>query len=514
MKPNEPSHKIQPPREFAEANGARAAQPVALSVPVPAMPPILRATELPYPEPPAAPLCPLCADTHPPLYHTEPVTLMEYPTDQRELLLEYLAATHPGFDPGEVVHRFCLERAERELQKAQMVCQDDIPHFIDLTLAPTPILPTAFRMGADERFTGRGVTMAFVDSGFYPHDDLVRPSNRIVAMYDAVRDREIRDIDRLTRCDPAAPAWHGTMTAAVAAGSGFLSGGKYRGLACNARLVLVRAMTPNYRIRTPQVVRALEWIRANRRRFDIRIVNLSLGVDETTDSLQHPVIALVEELSAEGVVVVAASGNNPTRPIKPPGAAPSAITVGGYNDHNSTEWIHREMWHSSYGNTPGGASKPELLGPAIWLAAPILPRTAVKAEAEALFRMACAGDDELREMIPDLAPLTAIGGPLLAAAGSVHARSMILNRIASEKNITANYKHVDGTSFAAPIVSSVVAQMLEARPHLTPGEVKEILMATAVPLAGISAEVQGHGLLAPDRAMAAVLALREPGIIT
>ena len=47
--------------------------------------------------------------------------------------------------------------------------------------------------------------------------------------------------------------------------------------------------------------------------------------------------------------------------------------------------------------------------------------------------------------------------------------------------ITQHYKYVDGTSFAAPIVSSVVAEMLEANPDLTPSEVKRILISTAEP---------------------------------
>jgi len=37
------------------------------------------------------------------------------------------------------------------------------------------VLPTPLRMDADERFTGRGVTIAFLDSGFHAHPDLTRP---------------------------------------------------------------------------------------------------------------------------------------------------------------------------------------------------------------------------------------------------------------------------------------------------------------------------------------------------
>ncbi|MBS1911666.1 MAG: S8 family serine peptidase [Bacteroidetes bacterium] len=433
----------------------------------------------------------------------------EYRSPQRELLLRWIAMEMQGFDGAARCHRQCLQEAERRMQGAQLRRENGVLFFVDLSLGRTPILPTPMRMNADLRFTGRGVTIAFIDSGFYPHTDLTHPSHRLLAIYDAVRGREVRSIERMAANDPPVEAWHGTMAAATAAGSGMASGGEYHGIACESRLVLVKAMTRRYRIRTPQVLRALEWVRENRERFDIRVVNMSLGVDETTDSMHHPVIALVEELSAMGVVMVAASGNNPANPIKPPGAAPSAITVGGYNDHNSTEWMRREVWHSSYGNTPGHVRKPELLAPAIWVAAPILPRTAVKREADALFRLAGSGDAELMALIPPLAGATAVAKELRAASDPLAARGIVLARIAAEKMITADYKHVDGTSFAAPIVSSVVAQMLEARPDLTPEQVKRILCATAMPIANVPQEVQGYGVA--DAAAAVRMVLSLPG---
>src|SRR5512140_128232 len=45
------------------------------------------------------------------------------------------------------------------------------------------VLPTPLRMDADERFRGRGVTIAFLDSGFYAHPDLTKPINRILAYH-------------------------------------------------------------------------------------------------------------------------------------------------------------------------------------------------------------------------------------------------------------------------------------------------------------------------------------------
>ena len=44
-------------------------------------------------------------------------------------------------------------------------------------------LPVPVRMDADERYTGRGVTIAFLDSGFYAHKDLIEPANRILAYH-------------------------------------------------------------------------------------------------------------------------------------------------------------------------------------------------------------------------------------------------------------------------------------------------------------------------------------------
>jgi serine protease AprX len=73
------------------------------------------------------------------------------------------------------------------------------------------------------------------------------------------------------------------------------------------------------------------------------------------------------------------------------------------------------------------------------------------------------------------------------------------------KYIAPYYKNVDGTSFAAPIVSSIIAQMLEAMPNLTPAKVKRILTETAEPIKNISREQQGFGVPDPRAAVARAL---------
>lgn len=50
------------------------------------------------------------------------------------------------------------------------------------------VLPTRLRLHADPRFSGKGVTIALVDAGFYPHPDLVQPRNRIRVWADATHD--------------------------------------------------------------------------------------------------------------------------------------------------------------------------------------------------------------------------------------------------------------------------------------------------------------------------------------
>ena len=165
------------------------------------------------------------------------------------------------------------------------------------------ILPTPLRVGASERYAGRGVTIAFLDSGFYPHPDLIEPRNRIVH-YENIIDPEA-DAEELGR--PDVSSWHGMMTSVVATGNGHLSGGVYRGIASEARVVLVKVGSA-HRIRHDDIRRGVEWAIENRRRFDIRVINISCGGDYEesylTDGLSHS----VEEVArlAQRVVVIEA----------------------------------------------------------------------------------------------------------------------------------------------------------------------------------------------------------------
>lgn len=365
-----------------------------------------------------------------------------------------------------------------------------------------PALSVPARLRTENRYTGKGVCIALIDSGFVPHPDLTMPKNRILVYYDAVNRVEAP----LPPTDVHLHSWHGTMTACTAAGNGWLSHGQYTSAAPNASVILLRVMQNNGRIPTPVIVEALEWCVQHHEQYSIDIINLSVYADERDNLLEHPVTLLVEELVARGVAVVAASGNNPALPLRPPAVAPSAITVGGLDDKNTLLDEQYTLYNSSYGTTALGLNKPEVIAPAIWLPAPILPGTPVHTEAAALCALDAMTDAQIVRTLSFLITDTALPPALIQETDVAVIRDAVVRRISEEKIISPSYKHVDGTSFAAPIVCSIIAQMLEANPRLTPAHIKDILISTADYMHGFARERQGYGRV--DAVAALRMALR------
>ena len=358
------------------------------------------------------------------------------------------------------------------------------------------------RLGDDGDLAGRGVTIAFLDSGFHPHPDLVQPTARIAAYHD-VHDPG-RSLD--PSAAPQADEWHGTQTCVAAAGSGFLSDGVYRGLASEARIVLVKVGRGG-RISDAAIEKGLAWVLENQERQGIRVVSMSLGGDVDRPLGESRVNQLAEECVRRGMVLVAAAGNSgcsAQNRVLPPATAPSVIAVGGYDDGNDPERANLALYCSSFGVTADGLTKPEIIAPAMWVAAPILPGTPAYARAQALAELAATPDNRLAAAIREVGPET-IGLPPGDWPGPDALRAWIDGKLRSEKIVGAHYQHVDGTSFAAPVVASVVAQMLEANPGLDPAAVKRLLLQTAEPVGTLPAIRQGYGLL---DARASVLAAR------
>src|SRR6266705_6213571 len=393
-------------------------------------------------------ICPVCDRFAP----TELFAIAALPEGLQSIITANAAAT-----PATEVCGRCIElfnRAQRQIESHSLVFeQNDF------------VLPTPLRMDADERFTGRGVTVAFLDSGFYAHPDLTKPTHRILAYHSIFA--EEGDQTSLETNDVA--SWHGMMTSVVAAGNGSLAGGFYRGIASDAYLALVKIGRTG-RISEEQIQRGLEWGLENTEKLSIRVVNISAGGDFEESYLTNSLSQTVEQCTRAGLTVVCAVGNAghlPGHAVLPPASAPSCIAVGGLDDQNSVDRARRGMYRSSYGPTIDGLQKPEVIAPGIWVAAPILPQTPTAEEAELYSKLDLTPDKDLRTLIAqyrgvdkDLDEAADLRIPLL--------RQLISIKLREGNVINQHYKYVDGTSFAAPIVSSIVACMLEANPILTP----------------------------------------------
>ncbi len=412
-------------------------------------------------------------------------------------LAQLIRANAPGTSEFEAVCARCVRLFER--------AKDQILTDAALQKDGSRVLSTPLRLDADERFTGKGVTIAFLDSGFFPHVDLTTPNNRIVGYRNMMQ--ADGDLTSLFQSDVA--SWHGMMTSVVAAGNGSLSNGFYRGIAPESDVVLVK-LARTGRITEQNIEDGLEWVLSNRTKYNIRIINISAGGDFEQSYLHDSLSQMVEECASKGLTVVCAVGNAghlPNHPVFPPASAPSSIAVGGLDDNNSLNRAKRGMYRSSYGPTLDGFQKPEVIAPSIWVPAPILPNTPTAQQAELLEKLDQADDADLHSIIRANPKIDAeLDAALDRPVHSI--RQIVALKRRRESVITAHYKYVDGTSFAAPIVSSVIAQMLEANPELTPQQVKRILISSAERLPHYEVDRQGWGVIDPRRAVERAVEMR------
>jgi serine protease AprX len=356
------------------------------------------------------------------------------------------------------------------------------------------VIPTPIRLNADTDLTGKDVTIAVLDSGFYSHPDLV---SRVIAYHDVAGERL-----SLISTEPVESwQWHGTQTSIAAAGNGHLSDGLYRGLAHESKLVLVK-VSEHGRITEENIARGIHWVIANRERYNIRVVNISLGGDEDVPCSKSIIDLAAEEAISRGIVVIAAAGNSGDegRHSIPPANSPSVITVGGYSDNNQLNGNELDLYHSNFGVTADGTVKPEIVAPAMWIAAPILPGTRFYERAEALSHLAAAADYQLPALSRELKQAAELPEQLLNS-DATEIRRYVEGALKQDKIVATHYQHVDGTSFAAPIVTSIVAQMIQANPALTPGAIKNILISTADRITTEPVIRQGYGVVNAKRAV-------------
>ncbi len=402
-----------------------------------------------------------------------------------------VSANTPGWRPDMGLCRRCAERFKEAHERLRM----RHPGFGHREYK---ILPTPLRLGASPQYTGRGVTVAFLDSGFYAHPDLVEPENRILEYVDITNPKARQD----ALYSPDVSSWHGMMTSVVACGNGHLSNGLYRGIASGANLVLVKVGTAR-RILHDDIRRGIDWVIEHREQYGIRIVNISCGGDYEAPYLDDDLCQAAERATKAGILVCAAVGNaghSSEHTVLPPASAPSVLTAGGLDDKNRMVPADYDMYHSSYGPTIDGLQKPEIIAPGIWVAAPILPGTPTSDQARLLSALAGAPDVSLHELI---VAHHGVDEDLDAALGldPYLIRHLVEIKLRDNAVISGSYKHVDGTSFSSPIVASIAAQMLEANPALRPFQIKSILVKTATRIPHVPVDRQGWGVVSPKRAV-------------
>jgi serine protease AprX len=197
------------------------------------------------------------------------------------------------------------------------------------------------------RTTGSGVAVAVVDTGIADVADL---DGRVVARADLTGERSFGD-----------SYGHGTFMAGLIAGSGGRAGPS--GVAPGADLVDLKVAGRDGSTTLGQVLYALQLADASRDRFDIKVLNLSLGAP-ADDPATAPLTEAVERLWADGIVVVTASGNDGE--VTAPGIDPYVITVGaldqgqraGRGDDSVPSW-------SGDGPDYAGRAKPDLVAPGV-----------------------------------------------------------------------------------------------------------------------------------------------------
>jgi serine protease AprX len=312
------------------------------------------------------------------------------------------------------------------------------------------------RIALEKSVTGSGAAVALIDSGIAPNDDF---AGRISGFYDFTRGGI-----------PTAPFddyGHGTHVAGLIGSSGKASNYEFQGIAPDVRFVGLKVLDKNGRGRTSDVIKALEYVTANKNRLNVQIVNLSLGHPIFAPAKYDPLVHAVEKASAAGLIVVVAAGNYGEQQktgdpgytgINSPANAPSAITVGAVNTFDTIKRTDDVMEaYSSRGPTWFDAYvKPDLVAPGHQLSSD----TSVTSY---LYKLLQGNRGHANN-----------GMPLLK---------------------------LSGTSMAAGVTSGVVALMIEAhndlglhnQKPLTANLVKALLQYSAIPVAGADYLTQGAG---------------------
>ena len=252
---------------------------------------------------------------------------------------------------------------------------------------------------------------------------------------------------------------HGAHVAGIIGGNGKLSSGSnaihtFRGIAPNVNLINLRVLDANGKGTDSAVIAAIQEAIALKNKYNIRVINLSLGRPVYESYHLDPLCQAVEQAWKAGIVVVVAAGNdgrnnsagtNGYGTIMAPGNDPYVITVGAMKDNSSiTRADDTVASYSSKGPTSiDHVVKPDLVAP-----------------GNRIFSLKAS-----TAQLVNIAPGNAAPVKYYENTGSTA--------------LSNDYFQLSGTSMAAPMVSGAAALLLQKDPSLTPELVKARLMKTA-----------------------------------
>jgi serine protease AprX len=291
------------------------------------------------------------------------------------------------------------------------------------------------RLTNKNRNKGRGIGVAIIDSGVYPHQDLVTPYNRISSFVDL--------INHLGH--PYDDNGHGSCTAGIIAGNGKKSNGMYSGIAPESKIYSYKAFDKTGKGYFSDILYAMELISKESEKSNIKILCLPFELLSYNIFLQRLFDLMVSLIVSKNITCIIPSGSNKNSDGSITGLAlcNNCITVAGYD---STANI-RPYAYSSAGSSRKD-SKPNLSA-------------------------ACV---DIVSLNSDTTYISEKDG----------------NKFYPSK-LDLSYKTFSGTSIAAAYVAGVCALIYEDDETLTPKDVASLLKVACEPLDDIPNNYQGDG---------------------
>src|SRR3954468_242553 len=310
---------------------------------------------------------------------------------------------------------------------------------------------------AQQQVTGQGVGVAVLDSGV----------NKVPGLDAAGKvsygpDLSIEVNGPFTQADTFG---HGTFMAGIIAGRGATNPSSdlpsapanvQLGVAPDAKLLAMKLATTDGSTDVSQVIAALDWVTQHPVLPDgtpIRVLNLSYGTSSVQPYQVDPLAAAAENAWKHGIVVVTSAGNNgsSTGTLTDPAIDPYVLAVGATDSSDRLDG-----WGAGHAKVASFSA----VGPADRHVDLVAPGTSV---------------------VSTRAPSSFVD------------RNHPSGRVSGD--VSARLSRGRGRSQAAAVVSGAAALLLQARPSLTPDQVKYALTSSADPLANTSVVQQGGGTI-------------------